>query len=235
MTLEDLRAELAGLADVERAKFLAGFFKTGKGEYAEGDRFLGITVPAQRKLAKRFRNLAMRDISSLLKSPIHEHRFTGIAILVEQYKGAEDDKREKIFNFYLQHAPRINNWDLVDASAPYIAGAYLSNRPREVLYRLAGSKNLWERRISIVATFAFLKAGETADTFRIAELLLSDKHDLIHKATGWALRETGRVSRPLLLAFLREHYSSTPRTTLRYAIEHLPAPQRKSILSGVFE
>ncbi len=227
---------MAALADPERAKNLAWFFKTGEGEYGEGDRFIGIRVPVQRKLAHRYSSLRLKDIAHLLKSPIHEHRFTAAEILVAQYeKAAGEALTEKIFRFYLRHAKRFNNWDLVDTSAPYIVGAHLLNRSRDVLFALASSRDLWERRIAIVATFAFLRAGETDDTFHIATLLLSDSHDLIHKAVGWALREAGRVSRKQLVAFLRKHYPSIPRTTLRYAIEHFPDKQRRQVLAGKFD
>lgn len=235
MTLEDLQTELAALADPERAKSLASFFKTGKGEYGEGDQFLGIRVPLQRKLAHRYVDLSLVDVARLLKSPIHEHRFTAAEILVAQYEKATGEAiAEKIFKFYLRHAKRFNNWDLVDTSAPYIVGAHLLERPRDPLYQLARSASIWERRIAIVATFAFLRSGDLEDTFRIAALLLSDRHDLIHKAVGWALREAGRTSRKRLLAFLRKNYTSIPRTTLRYAIEHLPDRQRRQVLAGKF-
>ncbi|MDQ2713015.1 MAG: DNA alkylation repair protein [Acidobacteriota bacterium] len=225
---------MAALADEERAKSSAWFFKTGAGQYGEGDRFLGIRVPVQRRLAHRYLNLAFEDIARLLASPIHEHRFTAVEILVAQYERAEPPLAEEIFQFYLKHARRINNWDLVDTSAPYIVGEHLKARSCNELYSLAQSDNIWERRISLVATLAFIKHGQLEETFRIAQLLLLDKHDLIHKAAGWALREAGRVSRPRLLAFLEEHYQSLPRTTLRYAIEHLPVEQRKLILGGHF-
>ncbi len=235
MTLEDLQNELAALADPERAKNLAWFFKTGKGEYGEGDQFLGIRVPFQRKLAHRYVGLHLADVARLLKSPIHEHRFTAAEILVAQYeKAGGGPPAEKIFRFYLRYAKLFNNWDLVDTSAPYIAGAHLLHRPRDPLYGLARSANVWERRIGIVATFAFLRSGDVEDTFQIAEMLLADEHDLIHKSVGWALREAGRTSRKRLLAFLQKHYTSIPRTTLRYAIEHLPDTQRRQILAGKF-
>ena len=225
---------MAALADEERAKSSAWFFKTGASQYGEGDRFLGIRVPVQRRLAHRYLNLSFEDIARLLVSPIHEHRFTAVEILVAQYERAEPKLAEEIFRFYLEHARRINNWDLVDTSAPYIVGKHLRGRSCDQLYMLARSENLWERRISIVATLTFIKHGQLEETFRIAKMLLTDKHDLIHKAVGWALREAGRVSRPRLLAFLEECYQSLPRTTLRYAIEHLPSEQRKLILGGQF-
>jgi 3-methyladenine DNA glycosylase AlkD len=227
--------ELAAVADPKRAKDLAWFFKTGKGEYGEGDRFIGITVPAQRKIALRHVELPLDDLACLLKSPIHEHRFTALEILVAKYGRADEAHRSRIFAFYLRHAGRANNWDLVDTSAPYIVGAHLKQRPRGLLDRLATSPNLWKRRIAIVATLALIRDGEIEDTFRIAKKLLRDRHDLIHKAVGWALREAGKMSRPALLSFLRTHYSSVPRTTLRYAIERFPPMERKRILAGNFQ
>ena len=221
-------------ADAERAKSAAWFFKTGKGEYGEGDQFLGIRVPVQRKIAHRFVHLPLREIERLLKSPVHEHRFTAAEILVARYEHASEPETETIFEFYLSNARRLNNWDLVDTSAPYIVGAHLLQRPRDPLFHLAKSSNVWERRIVIVSTFAFLKQGQMEDTFHISEMLLDDTHDLIHKAVGWALRESGKVSRDRLLGFLKEHYGNLPRTTLRYAIEHLPEKQRKQVLRGQF-
>ena len=230
----DLEHELAAAGDENRAKTLAWFFKTGKGEYAEGDRFIGLTVPALRRIALQYRDLELKDLESLLASPVHEHRAAALEILVAQFEHGDEKAREQIVKFYLNQTHRINNWDLVDGSAPYILGAYLLSRPREVLDRLASSDNLWERRIAIVSTFAFLKQGSVDDTFRIAERLLADKHDLIHKATGWALREAGKVCPPALVRFLRKHYDALPRTTLRYAIERFPIDQRKQMLGGVF-
>lgn len=234
-TQKQLEHDLALIADPNRAKFLQGFFKTGKGQYGEGDRFLGISVPQQRKIALQHRTLPLKAISRLLASPIHEHRFVALEILVAQYERADDPLREQLVSFYLRNAKKMNNWDLVDTAAPYILGEYLKTHPRRVLDTLAASTNLWERRIAIIATLALIRHGETKDTFRIARKLLSDEHDLIHKAVGWALRETGKVSRPDLLSFLQKHFASTPRTSLRYAIEHLPAAQRKRILKGIFD
>lgn len=226
-----LEQELASAADRKRAESSASFFKTGKGEYGEGDRFLGIAVPLQRKIALRHRDLSFADIARLLASRIHEHRFAALEILVARYEAA-DAEREQIVRFYLEHTDFINNWDLVDTSAPYIVGAHVRTRPRDLLDRLAVSGNLWERRIAIVSTLALINDGETEDTFRIGARLLSDKHDLIQKAVGWALREAGKVSRPKLLKFIGKHYASIPRTTLRYAIERFPPEERKQILEG---
>lgn len=234
VTRRELEREMAAFADKTRAKNLAWFFKTGPGQYGEGDRFLGIRVPVQRQLAHKYISLSLTDIEHLLASPFHEHRFTALEILVAQYELASASLRKELCRFYVANAKKINNWDLVDTSAPYILGEELKGASREVLHDLASSENVWERRIAIVATLAFVKAGQIDDTFALAKLLLGDKHDLIHKAVGWALREAGRVSRPRLLAFLKENYSGLPRTTFRYAIEHWPPEQRKLMLGGIF-
>jgi 3-methyladenine DNA glycosylase AlkD len=233
-TRRGVERELAAAADRKRAGGLAWFFKTGKGEYGEGDRFLGITVPVQRQIALRHLELPLDDIAGLLASRIHEHRFTALEILVAQYARADKRQRARIFDFYLRRAERANNWDLVDTSAPYIVGEHLKGRSRAQLDRLAASPSLWKRRIAIVSTLALIRHGEIADTLRIAEKLLADQHDLIRKAVGWMLREVGKVSPPALLEFLRKHYPSIPRTTLRYAIERFPAVPRRKILAGNF-
>ena len=229
MRLADLRKELSAAADPERARSSAWFFKTAKGQYGHGDRFIGLTVPTMRRIARRYIRLPLTDVKKLLASPIHEHRSVALEILVAQY---ERENSREIFDFYLKHTGFVNNWDLVDGSAPYIVGQHLLTRPRKILYRLAKSRNLWERRIAIVSTQTLIRAGEIEDTFAIAKLLLDDEHDLIHKAVGWMLRETGKQSAPALLRFLKENYSALPRTTLRYAIERFPAPQRKRLLAG---
>jgi 3-methyladenine DNA glycosylase AlkD len=229
MKLTDLKKELAAAADPERARNLAWFFKTGKGQYGHGDRFIGLTVPVARRIAHRYIHLPLTDVAKLLASPIHEHRFVALEILVAQY---ERGNQQAVFKFYLKHTKFVNNWDLVDTSAPYIVGRHLLTRPRKILYRLAKSRSLWERRIAMVSTMMFIRAGEIEDTFAIAKLLLADDHDLIHKAVGWMLREAGKQSAPALLRFLKENYSALPRTTLRYAIERFPASQRKRLLAG---
>lgn len=228
MSLADLRKKLASAADPERAGNLARFFKTAKGQYGHGDRFIGLTVPAIRRIAHQYIHLPVADVEKLLASPIHEHRFVALEILVAQY---EREKSKAIFDFYLKHTKFVNNWDLVDTSAPYIVGQHLLTRPRKILYRLAKSRNLWERRIAIVSTMMFIRAGELEDTFAIAKLLLTDHHDLIHKAVGWMLREAGKQSKPALLRFLKANYAALPRTTLRYAIERFPAAERKRLLA----
>jgi 3-methyladenine DNA glycosylase AlkD len=234
-SLRELRRELAALADPERARNLAWFFKTGKGQYGEGDRFIGIAVPVLRPIAHRYRHLPPGEIAKLLASRTHEHRFTALEILVAQYESGDADSKQSIFDFYLRHTRNINNWDLVDTSAPYIIGEHLRSRPREKLYALAKSRNVWERRMAIVATMPFIRTGDLDDTFAIATVLLKDKHDLIHKAVGWMLREAGKRSSAALLMFLKQNYAAIPRTALRYAIERLPEAQRKRVLAGVFE
>jgi 3-methyladenine DNA glycosylase AlkD len=235
LTLLDLQRELDRASDPQSTRDLAVFFKTGKGEYGEGDEFCGITVPVLRKIAKRYLHLRLADVKKLLSSRVHEHRFAALEILVFQFEAGDESAKEKLFNFYLKHTRYINNWDLVDTSAPYIVGEHLATRPRKILYRLAKSSNIWERRIAIVATAAFIKRGDLKDTFGISALLLKDKHDLIHKAVGWMLREAGKRSEPAMVNFLAQNYAGTPRTALRYAIERLPEPQRKAILKGVFD
>jgi len=231
----DLKRELAQASDPRRARNLAWFFKTGRGEYGEGDEVLGIAVPVLRKIAKQYTHLRLADVRELLRSRLHEHRFTALEILVFQYEAGDEETKRKLFEFYLKQARYVNNWDLVDTSAPYIVGEHLVSRPRDVLYRLAKSPNVWERRVAIVATAAFLKIGDLTDTFRISALLLRDKHDMIHKAVGWMLREAGIRSEPALLNFLERNYSTMPRTALRYAIERISGARRRRILKGIFD
>jgi 3-methyladenine DNA glycosylase AlkD len=234
-TRSHLEKALKAAANTERAHFSAHYFKASKGEYGEGDIFLGITVPALRKIALQHRNLAFADIKKLLESRIHEHRAAALDILAAQYKRGDEALRKQIVRFYLSNTHRINNWDLVDASCRPILGEHLKTNPRSILNKLCRSKNLWERRIAIVSTMTLVWAGELDDAFRLAEALLADEHDLMHKAVGWVLREAGRKDRARLLAFLQTHYARIPRTTLRYAIEHFPPDQRKKILAGNFD
>lgn len=232
--LAGLKKDLAAAADPDRARSSARFFKTEKGQYGEGDRFLGITVPVQRRVARRYGDLPLSDIAKLLASRIHEHRFTALEILVAAYEAGDAARKQEIFDFYLQNTQRINNWDLVDTSAPYIVGSHLQTRPRVVLYQLAKSSSVWERRIAMVATMAFIRLDELEETFAIAELLLDDEHDLIHKAVGWMLRESGKRSPEDLLNFIKRNYLAMPRTALRYAIERFPEAQRRRVLAGIF-
>lgn len=217
----------------EKAKLLARFFKTDRGQYAEGDKFLGVMVPVQRAIVKKFPDLALSEIKKLLYSPHHECRLTGLLILIGQYKKSDASKQKNIFSFYLLHKSRVNNWDLVDLSAWQILGGYLyeHKQPRQVLYRLAKSKSLWDRRIAIIATGYFIGKGDFTDTLNLAEMYLSDGHDLIHKATGWMLREVGKKNQPTLINFLNKHASHMPRTALRYSIERLPKKERQVYLN----
>ena len=217
-----------------RAAGAARFFKTGAGEYGEGDLFLGVTVPAARNIARKHRDLPTGEVLRLLKHPAHEARLTALLILVDQSKRADLQRQREILDLYLAQTRYINNWDLVDVSARDIFAPHI-RRKRALLTRLARSSSLWERRIAIIATMALLREREANESFRIAEILLDDTHDLIHKAVGWALREAGRIDRAALLQFLETQYTRLPRTTLRYAIEHFPAATRKQLLRGEFQ
>lgn len=232
MAADEIRARLQMLADPQRAKVLQGFFKTGPGQYGEGDVFLGIVVPVQRKLAKEFQDLPIKEVRQLLKSPIHEERLLALLILVRQYTRGDEAKRQQIYELYLKHTRWINNWDLVDLSAEHIVGAQLAERSKQPLYDLAKSTLLWDRRIAILATFHTIKRGEFAPTLKIAAMLLEDKEDLIHKAVGWMLREVGKRDQQAEECFLKQHYPRMPRTMLRYAIERFPKPLREGYMKG---
>jgi len=225
-TVENVQNKLRTLADFEKAAILQRFFKTGKGQYGEGDIFLGIIVPNTRKIAKQFRDLPLSEIKKLLYSKIHEERLCTLLILVEKYTMVNLEEKEKIFDFYIKHAKQINNWDLVDLSAPKIVGEYLMKKDKKILYDFVVSKNLWEKRIAIIATFTFIKNKKYTDTCKIAEILLNDTHDLIHKAVGWMLREMGKRDMKVEETFLKKHYKKMPRTMLRYAIEKFPEEKR---------
>jgi len=227
--LSELKKELQSLSDKEQAKNLQRFFKTEKGDYGEGDIFLGIKVPIQRKVANKYIDLSLEDLQDLLNSKIHEHRFTALIILITQFL-SDSLQKKKIFDFYLKNTKNINNWDLVDISAPKIVGKYLLDKDRKILYKLAKSKNLWEKRIAIISTFAFIKEKQFDDTLKISEILLNDNHDLIHKAVGWALREVGNKDRKVEEKFLKKHYIQMPRTMFRYAIEKFPEELRQRYL-----
>lgn len=228
--IEQIKAEMQQLANPEKAVVLSRFFKTGKGEYGEGDLFLGITVPEQRKIARKYSLLPLNKLQKLLSSKIHEHRLTALLILVIKYGKADEDSREDIFNFYLSNMKHINNWDLVDLSADKILGAHLLKRDRGILFRMAKSRNIWERRIAIMTTFHFIKKNQFSETLAVAEILLNDSHDLIHKAVGWMLREIGKKDRETEERFLLKYYSIMPRTMLRYAIEKFDDNNRKFYL-----
>lgn len=224
--LNALRGELKINANKNQARILQGFFKTGKGEYGEGDVFLGIKVPLQRKICKKYLDMDFDEIQSLLDSEIHEERFCASIILVIQFEKGDDSREKSIFNFYIKNAKRFNNWDLVDLSAPKIVGEYLVNRDRKILYHLARSNNLWERRIAILSTFAFIREGDFQDTLEISRILLDDEHDLIHKAVGWMLREVGKRDISVEKFFLDAYCQEMPRVMLRYALEKLPQEER---------
>ncbi|RJR18745.1 MAG: DNA alkylation repair protein [Nitrospiraceae bacterium] len=228
--IEQIKAEMKHIANPEKAVVLSRFFKTGKGEYGEGDLFLGITVPEQRKIARKYSLLPLNKLQKLLSSKIHEHRLTALLILVIKYGKADEDSREDIFNFYLSNMKHINNWDLVDLSADKILGTHLLKRDRGILFRMAKSRNIWERRIAIMTTFHFIKNNQFSETLAVAEILLNDSHDLIHKAVGWMLREIGKRDRETEERFLLKYYSIMPRTMLRYAIEKFDDNKRKFYL-----
>jgi 3-methyladenine DNA glycosylase AlkD len=235
MSVADFKNEYQKLANPAQAKILSGFFKTGPGQYGAGDVFLGIKVPVQRAAIKKYLDLNFADLQELLNSKIHEHRLSALFILVKKFEGAVkagDKKLQRIiYNFYLKNSKKINNWDLVDLSAPNIVGKYLLAGNRKILYTLVKSKNIWERRIAVLATFAFLREKDFKDILLIAEILLNDEHDLIHKAVGWMLREAGKRDAKVLRKFLDKNYKKMPRTMLRYAIEKLPEAERKKYLT----
>ncbi|MBI4980108.1 DNA alkylation repair protein [Candidatus Woesearchaeota archaeon] len=231
--LISLQQDLAKLADAEKAELYAKFFKTGKGEYGEGDKFLGIVVPEQREAAKKYSKLSLSELQQLLSSNIHEYRLTALFILINKYQKATETEKKELFDFYLKNTKNINNWDLVDSSAPYIVGDYLLDKgdtKKSILYQLAKSVNLWERRIAILSTQAFIRKEQFDDTLKIAEILLNDNHDLIHKAVGWMLREIGNRNQEVEEEFLKKHYTTMPRTMLRYAIEKFEENKRKPYL-----
>jgi 3-methyladenine DNA glycosylase AlkD len=226
-TATQIVARLTELGDPGHARFVQGYFRTGPGEYGEGDRFLGIRVPTLRRLAREHRGLPLADAAELLRSPWHEARLLALLILADGYGRADEAGREAIYRLYLENTRLINNWDLVDSSAPQVVGAHLEGRDQAPLEALARSELLWERRIAIIATQHFIRKGDFATTLRIAEILVHDPHDLIHKAVGWMLREVGNRDRAAEEQFLRRHCRTMPRTMLRYAIERFPPELRE--------
>jgi 3-methyladenine DNA glycosylase AlkD len=232
MNAKETSKRLREMGDKEDARFLQGFFKTGAGQYGEGDIFLGIRVPAIRKLAKEYNNLPTKEILSLLKSPYHEERLLALILFVNAFIKGDETIQKKIYDLYLANTRYINNWDLVDISAPNIVGAYLLTKNRKPLYQLAKSKSLWERRIAVLATFFFIKNNQFEDSIKIAGILLQDKEDLIHKAVGWMLREIGKRDTEREEAFLQKHCRTMPRTMLRYAIERFAPSKRRKYMSG---
>jgi len=232
MTVQKIKKRLKQLADKGKAEVLQRFFKTGPGEYGEGDVFIGVKVPDLRKVAKDFQDIATEDVIVLLESAIHEERLLALLILVRKYVKGNETAKKRIYRLYLKKTKFINNWDLVDVTAHHIVGDYLMDKNKAPLYRLAKSEDLWERRIAILATFYFIKHGKYEETLKIAKILLTDKEDLIHKAVGWMLREIGKRDMIFEEMFLKQHYKEMPRTMLRYAIEKFPEPKRQKYLKG---
>ncbi len=230
MSLIEIRKAILKQKNPKQAVILQRFFKTGKGEYGEGDVFYGIKVPVQRSIAKKFNDLAFEDLKVLISSKVHEERLIAAFILIDQYKSGDEKKKKIVFDFYVKNRKGINNWDLVDLSAPKIVGAYLIDKEKELLYRFANSKDLWEKRFAILSTQTFIREHFFEDTLNISEILLQDKHDLIHKAVGWMLREIGNRNMQVEEEFLAKHYKKMPRTMLRYAIEKFPEKKRKDYL-----
>jgi 3-methyladenine DNA glycosylase AlkD len=232
VTAKEISGRLQKLGNEKDAQFLQRFFKTGPGQYGEGDIFLGIRVPVLRKLAGEYQARTPNKVLPLLRSPYHEVRVLALILLVNAFSQGDDTVRKQIYDLYLANTRHINNWDLVDISAPNIVGAFLSGRSKKPLYVLAKSKNLWERRIAVLATFYFIRREQFTDSLRIAEILLPDKEDLIHKAVGWMLREIGKRDGKCAEIFLKEHCREMPRTMLRYAIERLEPVKRRMYLNG---
>jgi len=231
MTAKFIIDELMSVANPEQAEFLQNFFKCGKGQYAEGDRMLGIKVPVTRDVVKRCPHLPLSEIQILLHSEWHEIRLAGLLFLVKQFKPAKEPERKEIFDFYLKNARCANNWDLVDVTCRDVIGLYLLDKTdRSILYRLAASDNLWEQRIAMVSTWTFIKHYQYFDTLELTKIFLSHKHDLIHKATGWMLREVGKKNKDVLIEFLEEYKNMLPRTALRYAIEKFSPEERQYFL-----
>ncbi|MGF1471400.1 MAG: DNA alkylation repair protein [Rubrobacteraceae bacterium] len=227
---DDLRRELHEAAEPERVTTLQRYFKTGPGGYGEGDVFIGVRVPVVRAVVRRFDGLEITDVADLLPSKVHEERLAALLCLVRRYDRGDEPTRERVYDLYLQHTAYVNNWDLVDTSAPQIVGRHLLDRPRDVLDRFARSSSVWERRISIMATLAFIRDGDFGDTLRIARTLMRDEHDLIHKAVGWMLREVGNRDEAPLIGFLDRYSPEMPRTMLRYAIEKLDPQTRARLM-----
>jgi len=228
----DVQKRLKKLGNPEHAAISQRFFKTGPGEYGQGDIFIGIRVPVLRKLVKEFKDLPASEVEILLRSPIHEERLLAILLFVRIFKNGDDDVKKDTYDLYLKSTEFINNWDLVDASAEHIVGAYLLDKNKAPLYRLAQSKALWERRIAIISTFYFIRRHEFSETLKISNMLLADRHDLIHKATGWMLREIGNRDLKIEEKYLKALYKKMPRTMLRYAIEKFPEEKRQRYLKG---
>lgn len=231
MSLAELQKTVKKNSNAYLSEFLQRFFKTGKGDYAEGDVFAGIKVPTSRKIARQFKDLVFDDLSILIKSKIHEERLITLFILVDKMRKADEKEKEKIYKFYIKNLRHINNWDLVDLSADKIIGEYLFDKERKSLLELAKG-NLWEKRVAVLSTFNFIKKNDYSTSLKVFKILLNDKHDLIHKAVGWMLREIGKRDIETETDFLKIHYKNMPRTMLRYAIEKFPEIKRQAYLQG---
>jgi 3-methyladenine DNA glycosylase AlkD len=232
VSAREVKRALKEKADPVKAAFYPTFFKAGPGEYAEGDKFIGVVVPEQRKIAKQFSDLSLSQIRTLTKDAFHECRLTALFILIHKFDRADETEQTEIAGFYLSQLDYVNNWDLVDSSAEKILGQWLVTRDRRILYDLADTDNLWRPRVAMIATYAFIKAGDFKDTIKIATRLLNHDHDLIHKAVGWMLREVGNRNLAVEERFLKKHYMTMSRTMLRYAIEKFPEPRRKAYLAS---
>ncbi len=235
MTAAEVKTALQKYANAEDAVFLQRFFKTGKGQYGEGDVFIGVRVPQTRQVCAAFKDLPLGEIQKLLDSPVHEHRLAAVILLAKQFRESSEQKQREIYDLYLLNVRknRINNWDIIDTSAEYLVGAYLENRDKKVLLDMAKSDNIWQKRVAILATFRYIKAGDSSVTFDVIGIVLHDPHDLIQKATGWMLRETGKqIDESILTKFLDKHAHDMPRTTLRYALERL-SPEQKAHYMGL--
>lgn len=233
---EDVKIELKKYASAKRKKSNEWFFKTGKGEYGEGDKFIGVRVPDIRKIAEKFSDINIPEIKKLLYSNIHEERLAALLILVDQFYKSDENNKSKIYKFYLRNKSQINNWDLVDLSAHHIVGGYILNNPKEknTLNMLAESKIMWDRRIAIISTLAFIRKNQISETLKLSKILLGDQEDLMHKAVGWMLREAWKKDTEKVEDFLMKNYNKLPRTTLRYAIERMEEKKRKNFLQGMF-
>jgi len=234
MIVRDIRRKLQQLGSKDKARVLQRFFKTGPGEYGEGDVFIGVRVPDLRKLVKEYQDITIKEVMQLLRSSIHEERLFALLILVSKYSKGNETVKKRIYELYLQNTKFINSWDLVDGSAQHIVGAFLMDKSKEPIYRLAKSNSLWERRIAILSTFHFIKHDNYSETLKISKILLTDEQDLIHKAVGWMLREIGKRHISTEEIFLKKYYKRMPRTMLRYAIEKFPESKRKKCLRGDF-
>lgn len=238
MTADDVKAALNDYAKTADAALVGRFFKTGEGQYSAGDVFIGVRVPDTRKVCKTFAALPLGEIVKLLQSPVHEHRLAAVILMGNQFARAGEERKKAIYDAYLKavYDGHVNNWDIVDTSAEFITGAYLWDKPRGLLFELAASTDIWQRRVAVLSTFAFIKKGDASTTLKLAGLLLDDPHDLIQKAVGWMLRETGkRVDEALLVKFLDLHAADMPRTMLRYSIERLTLAQRKKYMAAKTE